>query len=75
MASVTFSYSGKTYSFEDDERAFRGKLACDCGKSLLIRLACDPDFPVLQCGSDITLVSVDDGTKDAPASDPRRRII
>jgi hypothetical protein len=59
MASVTLSYSGKTYCFTgDDETVLKGKLACDCGKSHLIRSACDPDFPVLKCGASISIVSV-----------------
>jgi hypothetical protein len=59
LASVTLSYSGKTYTFaEDDETVLKGRLGCDCEKSHLIRAACDPAFPVLKCGASIAVVSV-----------------
>lgn len=59
LASVTLSYRENVYTFtEDDQTALRGRLGCDCGKSQLIRDACDPEFPVLKCGSEIEVVAV-----------------
>jgi hypothetical protein len=58
-SSVTLSYSGRNFTFgEDAERVLKGKLACDCTKSLLIREYCDHDFPALKCGHQIALVSL-----------------
>jgi hypothetical protein len=61
LASVTLSYNGTSYTFaEDDQTVLKGNLGCDCGKSQLIREACDSRFPVLKCGADIVVVSVVD---------------
>jgi hypothetical protein len=60
LTSVTLSYSGKLYTFKNDEQALKGRLGCDCGKSWLIRAACDPNFPVLKCGADIAVIRVVD---------------
>jgi hypothetical protein len=61
LASVTLSYLGMSYTFaEDDQTVLRGRLACDCEKSRLIREECDSDFPVLKCGARIAVVSVTD---------------
>ena len=45
---------------QDVERVIKGKLSCDCTRSLLIRQYCDDDFPILKCGNEITVVSVMD---------------
>jgi ribosomal protein L13 len=59
-SSVTLSYSGRNFTFaEDAERVLKGKLACDCTKSLLIREYCDHDFPALKCGHQIAVVSLE----------------
>ena len=59
LASVTLSYRGTSYTFAgDDQTVLKGRLACDCGKSELIREACDSEFPPLKCGSEIVVVSV-----------------
>jgi hypothetical protein len=58
-SSVTLSYSGRSFSFtEDAEKVLKGKLACDCTKSQLIREYCDHDFPTLRCGNQIAVVSL-----------------
>jgi len=57
-SSVTLSYSGRCFFFEDAEKVLKGKLACDCTKSLLIREYCDRAFPTLRCGHQIAVVSV-----------------
>ncbi len=59
QTSVTLSYSGQCYTFAQDvEKVIKGKLGCDCTKSLLIRDYCDPNFPALECGQQIELVSL-----------------
>jgi hypothetical protein len=59
LASVTLSYRGTSYTFaKDDQTVLKGRLACDCEKSQLIRDACDAEFPVLKCGSEVVVVSV-----------------
>jgi len=59
LASVTLAYHGTSYTFdEDDQTVLRGRLACDCEKSQLIRDACDSEFPLLKCGAEIVVVSV-----------------
>ena len=69
LASVTLAYAGTSYNFnEDDQTVLRGRLACDCEKSRLIRAACDAEFPVLKCGAEIVVVSVEDaGEAKKPA--------
>ena len=58
---VTLCYSGSYYSFnEDPDRFLKGKLACDCTKAALIRIYCDPEFPLLACGDKIAIVSMVD---------------
>jgi len=60
-SSVTFSYGGRSFTFaEDAEKVMKGKLACDCTRSLLIREYCDRNFPALKCGHKIALVSLDE---------------
>ena len=60
-SSVTLSYSGRCFTFaEDADKVLKGKLACDCTKSLLIREYCDRDFPALKCGQRIAVVSLVD---------------
>jgi hypothetical protein len=62
LTGVTLAYDTKTYTFaEDDETVLKGSLSCDCGKSQLIHLYCDPSFPVLACGSHIEIVAITDG--------------
>ena len=59
LASVTLSYRGTAYTFAgDDQTLLKGRLACDCEKSQLIREACDSEFPLLKCGSEIVVMSV-----------------
>jgi len=59
LASVTLSYLGTAYTFAgDDQTVLRGRLACDCEKSQLIREACDSRFPLLKCGCEIVVMSV-----------------
>jgi hypothetical protein len=56
--SVTFSYGGRSFTFaEDADKVMKGKLACDCTRSALIREYCDSNFPALRCGDKIALVS------------------
>jgi hypothetical protein len=57
---LTLSYRGRCYTFQEDPASVKGRLACDCGKSRLIRESSDPEFPLLHCGVEITLVSVAD---------------
>jgi hypothetical protein len=58
-SSVTLSYSGRSFTFaKDADKVLKGKLACDCTKSLLIREYCDHDFPALKCGHEIAVVSL-----------------
>jgi hypothetical protein len=58
-SSVTLSYSGQNFTFaEDADSVLKGKLACDCTKSQLIREYCDRDFPALKCGQQIAVVSL-----------------
>ncbi len=53
---VTLTYAAHTYSFtEKDQSTLKGRLSCDCFRSELIQAYCDPDFPVLHCG---TLIEV-----------------
>ncbi len=60
-ASVTLSYLGNSYTFAgDDQTTIKGRLACDCEKSRLIREMCDSQFPLLKCGSQIVIVCVND---------------
>ena len=61
LASVTLSYRGTSYTLAgDDQAVVKGRLACDCEKAQLIREACDSEFPLLKCGSEIVVVSVVD---------------
>ena len=54
-------YGGRCYTFAQDlDNVMKGKLACDCTKSMLIRTYCDPTFPVLKCGHRIEIVSLVD---------------
>ena len=58
-SSLTLSYSGRCFTFAGDaDKVMKGKLACDCTKSLLIREYCDRDFPPLKCGHQIAVVSL-----------------
>ncbi len=61
LSSVTLSYSGRNYTLAGyDQSLLKGRLACDCEKSILIRAAYDPQFPVLKCGARISVVSMFD---------------
>lgn len=58
---VTLSYGERCYTFSQDvERVIKGRLSCDCTKSLLIREYCDSGFPALACGQKIAVVSLVD---------------
>jgi hypothetical protein len=58
-SSVTLSYSGRNFTFaEDADKVMKGKLGCDCTKSMLIREYCDRDFPALKCGQQIAVVAL-----------------
>lgn len=66
-SSVTLSYQERCFTFaEDMEKVLKGRLSCDCQKSALIREYCDPDFPKLQCGAKITIVSLLDLEGETP---------
>lgn len=59
-STVTLAYDGRNYTFAADaDSVIKGKLSCDCTKSLLIRDYCDHDFPPLRCGNKIEIVSLD----------------
>jgi len=59
-STVTLAYDGRNYTFAADaDSVIKGKLSCDCTKSLLIRDYCDHDFPALKCGNRIEIVSLD----------------
>ena len=56
---VTLSYGERSYTFaQDASENLKGRLSCDCRRSLLIREHCDADFPVLGCGHHIIIVSM-----------------
>ncbi|HLK17695.1 MAG TPA: hypothetical protein VKT81_02030 [Bryobacteraceae bacterium] len=58
-SNVTLSYDGRRFSFTSDaDKVLKGKLACDCTKSQLIREYCDGTFPALRCGHKIGVVFV-----------------
>jgi hypothetical protein len=60
-SSVTFEYGERSYTFaQDPDKVMKGKLSCDCTKSLLIRQYCDASFPALKCGQKIRIVSLED---------------
>ena len=68
---VVLSYGGKSYMLaQATEEHLRGKLACDCTKSELIRAFCDPDFPGLTCGHQIAIVSLAQLETESEASWP-----
>src|ERR1700693_4507542 len=48
----------------------KGKLACDCTKSLLIREYCDRDFPPLKCGHQIAVINKVRGGEILVAPEP-----
>ncbi len=74
-SSVTLSYSGRNFTFaEDVDRVLKGKLACDCTKSLLIREYCDYAFPELKCGHKIVLVSLQEVQPVAHARGSETRV-
>ena len=59
-STVTLAYDGRNYTFAADaDSVIKGKLSCDCTKSLLIRDYCDGEFPELKCGNQIEIVSLD----------------
>lgn len=58
LTSVTLSYRGISYTFQDEQSRVMGRLGCDCQKSRLIREMSDPEFSLLSCGAEIALVSV-----------------
>jgi len=37
-----------------------GNYSCDCNRSLFIKRQCDPDFPKMECGETIELVSLEE---------------
>ena len=74
IASVTLEYQGRLYQFDgDDETLLRGRLACDCEKSQLIRAACDSHFPELKCGAEIAVVSVHEAGEEKKAAGRENR--
>lgn len=76
--TITLEYQGKTYSFIDefndsprgdpDHNAVycytEGNFGCDCNRSEYIIYYCAPDFPDMECGDTIKLISItrEDGT-------------
>jgi len=68
-SSVTLSFSGRSFTFaEDADRVLKGKLACDCTKSQLIREYCDRNFPAMKCGQEIEVVSLVEATPQSRAT-------
>jgi hypothetical protein len=58
-STVTLAYDGRNYTFAAEaDSVIKGKLCCDCTKSLLIRDFCDHHFPPLKCGHKIEVVSM-----------------
>ena len=58
-SSVTLLYGDRRYTFaENPDKVMKGKLACDCSKSTLIREYCDANFPDLKCGQKIQIESL-----------------
>jgi len=68
---IKLKYKGNTYEFIDDHSKFtfemsdepseywwkEGNGACDCNRSLFIKRYCDNNFPEMECGDDIELLS------------------
>jgi len=61
---ITLEYKNQKYSFIDKNTTYfmweEGNYSCDCNKSLFIQRNCCPDFPEMECGDRITLVSMED---------------
>jgi len=69
--TVTLLYGDRSYSFVPDaEENLKGRLSCDCRRSILIRDYCDSNFPVLNCGHSIAIVSLTDLDRKNPGSAP-----
>ena len=46
---------------DDESVSFRweeGNQSCDCNRSTLIQLQCDPNFPEMECGDSIKLINL-----------------
>ncbi len=59
---VTFDTSdGSSNEVPDEVRCLfeEGNFSCDCNKSALIRQYCDADFPEMDCGDSITLLTIE----------------
>ncbi|HYL37645.1 MAG TPA: hypothetical protein VEV17_17150 [Bryobacteraceae bacterium] len=67
---LTLSYRGTFYTFAESAACVKGRLACDCGKSRLIRQSSDPEFPLLHCGDEISVVSVADALPTGASRQP-----
>jgi len=70
IAIMDFKYNSKIYKIEydfgyeyEEESAefmfFEGNYSCDCNKSMFIQEQCDEDFPDLNCGELINIISFD----------------
>jgi hypothetical protein len=70
IALVTLKYKDKLYSYEDNfgkeypEEYARfqyeeNNYSCDCNRSLFIQRNCDGNFPEMNCGEEIELVSLE----------------
>jgi len=61
---IIFKFNGKTYTMHDvgSYSLYHiyedGNNSCDCNRSLLIRKHCDKNFPIMDCGEKIKLVSI-----------------
>jgi hypothetical protein len=73
--TITLEYHGKQYTYQQEftetNSAYKtteelveylyeeGNYACDCNRSAFIAEHCDEDFPELECGREIKLVSLE----------------
>lgn len=50
---------GEGYPYESAEFMYtEGNYSCDCNRSIFIQEHCDNDFPEMECGEEIKLVSL-----------------
>jgi hypothetical protein len=60
-SSLTLAHGGRSFTIaEHADQVIKGRLACDCTKSQLIRQYCDATFPALKCGHTIAIASLVD---------------
>lgn len=70
VADVVLAYGGRLYSFTDANYWYgypaetvefswsENNESCDCNRSAAIQQHCDPNFPTLDCGDTIELISL-----------------